>query len=87
MREAAIEKAVTAYAKGQGWLSFKWVSTSQRGVPDRLFFKAGEVKIVEFKAPGKRPTPYQAAIHRRLLDAGFEVAVVDCVEQGRALFC
>ena len=32
---------------------------SQRGVPDRLYFKSGELVIVEFKAPGKKPTPYQ----------------------------
>jgi hypothetical protein len=87
MRESAIEKNVTDFAKRKGWLSFKWVSTSQRGVPDRLFFKGGEVKMVEFKAPGKHPTLYQQAIHQRLLDAGFEVAVVDDVEKGRALFC
>ena len=87
MRESAIEKAVTAHAKRNGWISYKWVSPSQRGVPDRLFFKGGEVKMVEFKAPGKAPTVYQQAIHRRLLDAGFVVSVVDNVEQGRALFC
>ena len=53
MRESAIEKAVTAHAKKNGWISFKWVSPSQRGVPDRLYFKSGELVIVEFKAPGQ----------------------------------
>ena len=53
--EAQIEKKVTQYAKRAGWLSYKWVSPSQRWVPDRLYFKDGEVKMVEFKAPGSFP--------------------------------
>lgn len=87
MREATIERAVTAHAKAHGWLSFKWVSPSQRGVPDRLFFKAGHLVMVEFKAPGKAPTEYQQVIHRRLLGVGFKVHVIDNVEAGRALLC
>jgi hypothetical protein len=87
VREATIEKAVTQHAKAHGWLSFKWVSPSQRGVPDRLFFKAGRLVIIEFKAPGKTATEYQSVIHRRLLGVGFKVHVIDNVEDGKALLC
>jgi hypothetical protein len=87
VRESYIEKKVTEAAKESGWLSFKWVSPSQRGVPDRLYFKAGKLVIVEFKAPGKQPTPYQAAIHRRLLGVGFKVHVIDSVAAGVKLLC
>ena len=87
MRESAIEKAVTAHAKKNGWISFKWVSPSQRGVPDRLYFKSGELVIVEFKAPGKKPTPYQLAIHRQLASVDHFVHIIDDIDQGKALLC
>ena len=85
VRESTIEKKVTQYAQAQGWLSFKWVSPSQRGVPDRLFFRKGAMLMVEFKAPGRRPTAYQEVIHRRLKDQGFEVHIIDNVEEGKTL--
>lgn len=87
MRESYIEKKVTQIAKANGWLSYKWVSPSQRGVPDRLYFKNGHLKIVEFKAPNKKPTPYQQAIHRRLEAVGWEVHIIDNIDEGKALLC
>jgi hypothetical protein len=49
-------------------------------VPDRIFIKAGHVVFIEFKAPGKKPTPLQAQTIRKLKDAGCEVWVCDNVE-------
>tara|TARA_R100000789_G_C2922404_1_gene126741 strand:+ start:134 stop:430 length:297 start_codon:yes stop_codon:yes gene_type:complete len=86
LSEAQIEKKVTQYAKRAGWLSYKWVSPSQRWVPDRLYFKDGEVKMIEFKAPGKFPTRGQAIIHKMLRREGCTVHVIDTVEKGVALF-
>ena len=87
MRESYIETKVTDYAKAKGWLSYKWVSPSQRGVPDRLYFKKGKLLLVEFKAPKKKPTPYQQAIHRKLNKAGWTVHIIDSIEKGKALLC
>lgn len=87
MRESYIEKKVTDHAKANGWLSYKWVSPSQRGVPDRMYFKDSSLMIVEFKAPNKLPTPYQLAIHRRLAAVGWEVHIIDDIEKGKALLC
>ena len=84
--EAQIEKKVTQYAKRAGWLSYKWVSPSQRWVPARLYFKDGEVKMVEFKASGKFPTKGQAITHKMLRREGCTVHVIDTVEKGVALF-
>jgi len=42
--------------------------------------------MIEFKAPGKKPTPYQHAIHRQLKEHGFHVYVVSDFEQGKILF-
>ena len=85
VRESTIEKKVTHYAKSKGWLTFKWVSPSQRGVPDRLFFRSGTMVMVEFKAPGRSPSLYQEAIHRCLKNQGFDVHIIDDVELGKAL--
>lgn len=86
MRESTIEKQITLYAKQQGWISYKWSSPNSRGVPDRLYFKAGIVLLVEFKAPGKKPTKLQTNIHQKLRANNFIVHVIDSIETGKQLF-
>jgi hypothetical protein len=86
VRESYIELKTTQFAMKMGWASFKWTSPSARGVPDRLYFKKGEVKIVEFKAPGKKPTKRQKLIHGQLLKQRFKVDIIDGVEAGIKLF-
>lgn len=86
MREATIEKKTVEIAKKAGWLSFKWQSANQRGVPDRLFFRDGTTRVVEFKAPGKKPTKLQKHNHSMLRAHGIEVYVIDSTEAGAALF-
>jgi hypothetical protein len=45
----------------------------------------GRVVFIEFKAPGKKPTPLQAAWHARLRALGFEVHVIDNVSDFEAI--
>jgi len=56
--EAKLEKQCTQVAKANGWWSRKFSSPSNRGVPDRIFLK-DRVVFIEFKVPGKSPTPLQ----------------------------
>ncbi len=86
MRESEIEKKVTVHAVSRGWVSYKWASPGRRGVPDRLYFKAGKIKIIEFKAPGKLPTVFQQMVHRKLGKEKFKVDIVDNIAQGIILF-
>lgn len=86
MLESEIEKGVTAYAIRKGWLAYKWVSPGHRGVPDRLYFKSGKIKIVEFKSAGKKPTTLQKFIHEKLEGENFKVDVIDDLCQGKKLF-
>ena len=86
MRESYIELKVTQFAQKMGWTSFKWSSPGGRGVPDRLYFKKGDIRIVEFKAPGKKPSKRQKLIHGQLLKQKFDVHVIDGIEQGIKLF-
>ena len=50
IRERDIEKKACDLAKAAGWLVFKFVSPSQRGVPDRIFIRQGRIVFIEFKA-------------------------------------
>lgn len=80
IRERDIEKKVVDLAKKAGWLCFKWVSPSQRGVPDRIFIKDGAVVMIEFKAPGKKPTQLQAHVIKQLRAHFMVVHVCDSIE-------
>jgi hypothetical protein len=86
VNESYIEKKVCECAKRKEWLVFKFSSPAQKGVPDRIFLKDGVILFVEFKAPGKRPTKLQEAIHERLQAHGFKVFVIDDLEKGKELF-
>jgi hypothetical protein len=86
MRESEIEKKVSNYAKTQGWLSYKFVSPSNRGVPDRIYLKAGKCIFIEFKAPKKKPTKLQDKIIERIRNEDIPVYVIDNIEEGKNIF-
>jgi hypothetical protein len=86
MRESLIERKVSEYAKSQGWLTYKFTSPSNRGVPDRIYLKEGDCFFIEFKAPDKQPTKLQKKVIKRIEDQDFYVYVIDSIENGRALF-
>lgn len=74
--EARTESASVLYAKRQGCLALKLVS-SITGLPDRLvLLPGGRVWFVEFKAPGGRVSPRQRTVHALLRRMGFRVDVV-----------
>jgi len=69
MRESTLEAKVCTHAKRSGWACYKFVSPGHRSVPDRLFISpTGFHCYIEFKAPGKRPTPLQDRELRLLKD-------------------
>ena len=86
MRESKVERECVKIARHHGWLPFKWRGSNQRGVPDHLFFRNGELKIVEFKRPGQKPRKLQLKRHRELAAAGFSVIVIDRIEQAEEVF-
>jgi len=86
MRESHVEQTVNAFARNQGWYAWKFASPAQRGAPDMIYFRDGECLMIEFKAPGGKPTPYQHAIHKRFKEHGFHVYVIDNIDQGKLLF-
>ena len=86
MRESVIEKKVSDYAKLLGWISYKFTSPQNRGVPDHIYFREGHTILIEFKAPGKLPTKLQQKHIQRLQDQLIHVYVVDDIEQGKEIF-
>lgn len=82
IRERDIESKVCELAKRAGWLVYKFVSPSQRGVPDRIFIRQGRIVFIEFKAPGAMPTKLQWRMIERLRGQDCEVHVCDSVESG-----
>lgn len=85
MLERDIRKKSRDYATRRGWHARKWKSANARGVPDDLFFKAGRLLIVEFKATGKTPSPLQRREHGLLAQVGFTVHVIDNVTDFKTL--
>ena len=86
-RESTLEKAVCAYATQHGWQSFKLNGPGDRGKPDRVFFRpGGQVRFVEFKAPGQPLRPLQQHVLQRLRDCQLRCAVIDSLEAGQRLF-
>lgn len=86
MLEKAIEKGVTDHAKQLGWLSFKFVSVSNVGVPDRIYFRQGVTLLVEFKRQGRTPTRLQQNCINKIRDQNIRVEIIDSMEAGILLF-
>jgi hypothetical protein len=82
MRESLIENEVCKKAKTLGWLTYKFGSVTTRGLPDRVFLRYGYLFFVEFKARGKEPRLFQQRIIKLLIKHGFDVYVIDSIEQG-----
>lgn len=60
MDEKTTERKVVKWARDRGWLAWKLTSPGTSGVPDRMFVSPkGDIVFIEFKAPGKGPTPLQ----------------------------
>lgn len=87
MIEGDVELTVIDFARRKGWIcrKVKWIG--RNGAPDRVFGKDGRPQIwVEFKKPGKKPNLQQKREHKRLRAYGFNIYVIDNVEDGCALF-
>lgn len=81
-----IEQPAREFAEKRGWLFEKVTSASRRGWPDRFCARAGRIMLVEFKRPGKEPTPQQFKRHDELRAFGIEVHYIDNLRDAYDLF-
>lgn len=86
MSESTIQSKTDTFARSQGWQAYPFRSANHRGVPDRIYFKGGTTKLIEFKAEGKKPSPLQEKCIADLRREGMEVHVIDNVDDGKAVF-
>ena len=82
MREKTIEKKLILAIKDMGGIAPKFMSPGYDGMPDRIvLLPGGRMGFIEVKAPGKVPRPLQEARHRMLRRLGFQVYLLDAVDQ------
>src|SRR5665213_2971150 len=85
--EGKIQSAAIAFAKSVGVLSLRLVLMPgvARGWPDVLFLPPGGLPLfIEFKAPGKLPTPLQVYRIKVLNELGYAAIVCDTFLKARA---
>ena len=84
--EGDIERAlVKRVEKELGGICEKFTSPGRRSVPDRIIsLPGGHIIFVELKAPGKTPSRLQQRDHERRRSMGFDVRVIDNLEDARA---
>lgn len=81
LSEKQIELRLVTAVRKQGGLALKFISPSFAGMPDRLvLLPDGKMAFVEVKAPGKKPRPLQVKRHEKLRELGFQVFVLDSLE-------
>ena len=81
MRESFIEEKLTKAVKQNGGVCWKFTSPGTAGVPDRIvLMPKGHIAFVEVKAPGEKPRKLQFLRHKLLRRLGFQVYVLDALE-------
>ncbi len=84
MREKEVEQKLVKAVKNGGGICPKFVSPGFDGMPDRIILLPdGKFAFAELKAPGEKPRPLQLSRHRMLRELGFNVYVIDGVDQIR----
>jgi len=85
MLEKDIEKRAVKAAQAAGWRSYKFSSPAHRGVPDRIFIRAGRVVFIEFKRKGGRVSKLQEREINTMREYGAEVHVCWSIEDAAAV--
>ena len=86
MKEKQIESKVVKKAKELGFLTYKFSSPSNRGVPDRIFISPhGEVFFIEFKSAKGKLSQLQKKIIKDIQLYNIQVFIVYGVEEGLIL--
>lgn len=81
MREKEIEHHLVMETRRAGGMAVKFVSPSFSGMPDRLVLLGdGKMGFVEVKAPGQKPRPLQLRRHAMLRRLGYQIFVLDAME-------
>lgn len=86
MLESKIESACVNWARANDWLSYKFVSPGNSGVPDRMFLRNGKTVFVEFKQPGGKTSTLQKRQIAILESHDFRVFIISSLEGFKIAF-
>ncbi len=76
--EKLLERKLGEAVKKLGGWSIKLLSNLITGLPDRICLLPGGILFfAEIKTTGKKPTPIQLSVHRRIRELGFKVYVIE----------
>lgn len=76
--EKVLEKKLVREVENRGGWCIKLLPFLIRGLPDRLcLLPGGIVFFVEVKTTGKKESPVQKIVHKKLKDLKFSVYIVD----------
>lgn len=79
--ESSIESKVVRWCKAHDVLTTKLSGPGHRGKPDRVFWLPGGCPVlIEFKAPGKKPTKLQRFWLDAFTELGYDVYLFDNAE-------
>jgi hypothetical protein len=83
LSERRIESSVAKKAVELGYLTYKFTSPSNRGVPDRIFInKKGDIFFIEFKSLSGKVSPLQKMVFSKLLARKAVVYLVNNIQSG-----
>jgi hypothetical protein len=80
--EKTIERKLREACTARGGVCIKLLTDQYIGLPDRMcLFPNRKVVFAEIKSTGKKPRKIQQVVHDRLRGLGFDVRVIDRLEQ------
>lgn len=83
LTERRIESIITKKAVELGFLTYKFTSPSNRGVPDRIFInKTGQIFFIEFKSLSGKVTSLQRMVFSKLIHRGISIYLVNNIQRG-----
>jgi Holliday junction resolvase len=83
MLEKQIEGKIVKKAKELGFLTYKFSSPSNRGIPDRIFIaKSGKIFFIEFKSSKGKLSKLQEHTINKLIEYYIDVYVINNVDHG-----
>ena len=87
MNERQLQAKCVKWAKSKGVWCRKVETPAYNGFPDVMCLYSGKALFIEFKSPtGKgRLSPLQINDHKILLEVGFEVSVIDNLDDFKML--
>jgi hypothetical protein len=85
--EKDLQDACVRWARTQGWFARRYKGPGRRSHPDYLFahLSVRRTCFIEFKLPGKEPTPLQYREHREMMAHGMDVLWLDSIEDFKAV--